>query len=232
MAFLYETHLHSSPASRCGVSPSDSYIEPYKKAGYTGAILTNHFFNGNSGIDRSLPWEERVHLYCEDFYKMAEAAKDKDFDVFFGLEFNFHGDEYLIFGEKITEDWLLKHPEIMTLSHLELFKLIDSEGALMLQAHPYRLRSYMSGIFLHPEAVHGCEVYNAGNQPEENEKALAYAKEHDFIQTAGSDNHNVANFDGLGKTFHPGAVVFEERPKDINDFVRLLKEKKNTVTVL
>ena len=91
--YLYETHLHTKGVSACGSSEPEDYIEVYKRAGYTGLIVTDHFFNGNSGIESSLPWEEKVCKYCSGYERALAAAKGKDFDVFFGIEYNFQGDE-------------------------------------------------------------------------------------------------------------------------------------------
>ena len=59
--YIYETHLHTRGVSACGSTEPEDYIAVYKKAGYAGIFVTDHFFNGNSGIDRTLPWEEMVN---------------------------------------------------------------------------------------------------------------------------------------------------------------------------
>lgn len=94
--FLYETHLHTSEGSACGEINAADYIDFMKGRGFDGMVVTDHFFNGNSAVDRSLPWRERVLRYTEGFKKAREAAKGKDYDVLFGIEYNFDGDEYLI----------------------------------------------------------------------------------------------------------------------------------------
>jgi len=226
--YLYETHLHTKGPSACGATEPEDYIDVYKRAGYAGIIVTDHFFNGNSGIDRSLPWEERVRQFCSGYERALEASRGKDFDVFFGLEYNFDGDEYLIYG--IDKEWLIAHPEIMTQSHESLFKMIDEAGGLMIQAHPYRMRSYIKQINLHPECVHGLEVYNAGNHPEENDKALALAQEKGLPCTSGSDMHDKNLMEKFisDKSFKPGAVVFEKRLTSIFDYVSGIKNKEHT----
>ena len=56
MMYLYETHLHTSEGSACGEVPGAAYIDFMKNRGFTGMIVTDHFFNGNCAVDRSLPW--------------------------------------------------------------------------------------------------------------------------------------------------------------------------------
>ena len=48
MPYIYETHLHSCVASACGRSEPEEYIPYYKKLGYSGIFVTDHFFNGNT----------------------------------------------------------------------------------------------------------------------------------------------------------------------------------------
>ena len=223
MEYVYETHLHTSEASACGVTTGAEAVSAYKKLGYSGIFVTDHFFNGNSAIDDSLSWKEKVEAYCkgyENAKRAAEAAnaedpENSDFSVFFGIEFNFSGDEYLIYG--ITKEWLIAHPEIMRLSHNGLFKLIDSEGGLMVQAHPFRKRGYIKSINLHPNDVHAVEVYNASNEPEENVQALEYAAQHHLPGTSGSDMHNVNKIHCLGGT------AFEEKLETVQDYVSRIK---------
>lgn len=227
--YIYETHLHTKGSSACGQTEPEDYIDAYKRAGYVGIIVTDHFFNGNCGVDRSLPWEEMVKGYCAGYERALKAAEGKDFDVFFGIEYNFAGDEYLLYG--LDKEFLLAHPEIMTQTHEGLFEMVNSVGGLMIQAHPFRKRDYIKSINLHPECVHGLEVYNAGNHPEENAKAVILAQETNLPQTSGSDMHQVANIERYiaDKSFAPGGVIFPERLKSIQDYITGIKEKKHSI---
>ena len=65
MLYRYETHMHTSEASACAVSTGAQMADAHKAAGYTGIIVTDHFFNGNSAVPRDLPWEERIDLFCK-----------------------------------------------------------------------------------------------------------------------------------------------------------------------
>ena len=48
--FLYETHLHTSEASACANVSGREQARIYRKAGYAGIIVTDHFFNGNTAV--------------------------------------------------------------------------------------------------------------------------------------------------------------------------------------
>ena len=91
--FKYETHLHTSEASACGSSQGAEYISVYKKLGYDGIFVTDHFFGGNTAVSFELDWHTRVELYCKGYENaLAEAKRlnamdGGDFKVFFGILF-------------------------------------------------------------------------------------------------------------------------------------------------
>lgn len=231
MLYKYETHLHTTEASACAVSEAKEYISAYKKAGYSGLFVTDHFFGGNTSVPKSLSWEERIEQYCSGYeHARAEAeAQNKadggDFQVFFGIEQTFDGDDYLLFG--LDKKWLLSHPDVETMSHEALFDAVNKEGALMIQAHPFRLRSYISAIHLHPRDVHGVEIYNGGNKESENELAALYAEKYGFPVTSGSDIHNIA-FLEHGE-MRAGGMAFETPLESVADFIQRVKNKEGII---
>ncbi len=58
--FKYEMHLHCSEVSACARSTALQMVEAYYKADYSGVVITDHFIFGNTAIDRSLPWKEKI----------------------------------------------------------------------------------------------------------------------------------------------------------------------------
>ncbi|MBO4863343.1 MAG: PHP domain-containing protein [Eubacterium sp.] len=185
--FLYETHLHTSQASACGKVKGADYIDYMKSKGYQGIIVTDHFFNGNSCVPYNLFWKDRVEWYCSGYEDALEASKGKDFDVLFGIEFNFRGDEYLIYG--VDKKWLLDNDDILRLSREEVYKRVHQGGGVMIQAHPYRDRYYISEIILTPGICDAIEIYNAANPDNENALGYHYALELNVPMTSGSDIH-------------------------------------------
>ncbi len=235
MLYKYETHLHTCEASACGISRGAEYISVYKKLGYDGIFVTDHFFGGNTAVSSELDWEERIERYCSGYEAaLAEAGRQNgrdggSFKVFFGIEQTFQGDDYLIYG--LGKDWLLSHPEVESMGHAQLFDAVNREGGLMIQAHPFRLRDYIRAIHLHPREVHGIEVYNGGNKASENELAELYAKEYSFPVTSGSDIHNVAFAleDKSGGKMPVGGMAFETPLSCIGDYIERIKSKAGTV---
>ena len=53
--YKYEMHTHSKACSACASSSSEDIVRKAKECGYAGVFFTNHFYFGNSAIDRSLP---------------------------------------------------------------------------------------------------------------------------------------------------------------------------------
>jgi hypothetical protein len=49
--YKYETHLHTSPVSKCARASVKDVLEFYKSLGYEGIFLTNHFLDGNINVD-------------------------------------------------------------------------------------------------------------------------------------------------------------------------------------
>lgn len=215
MGYWYETHLHTREVSACAATAAADYIDFYRERGYSGIIVTDHFFRGNCGIDRKLPWKEWIEAYCRGYELAKEAGERKGFPVFFGLEENFNGDEYLVYG--LTKEWLLAHPEIMKCSRKEYYEMIHAAGGLVVQAHPHRERAYLSKVLLNPDYVDAAEIINIGNEPYMDGLAEEYAKQHGMPVTAGSDMHRIS----------PEAVtsgIETEAPlASIEDFIRLVK---------
>lgn len=211
--FLYETHLHTSEGSACGEISAADYIDFMKGRGFDGMVVTDHFFNGNSAVDRSLPWRERVLRYTEGFKKAREAAKRKDYDVLFGIEYNFDGDEYLIYG--LDEAWLLDNEDIMALDRRGVYRKVHESGGIMVQAHPYRERNYLKDIKLTADICDAIEAYNASNCDNQNALAYEYAQKLKLPVIGGSDIHY----------FHDrpmGGVLLPRRVDNTVDFARAL----------
>ena len=84
--YYYETHCHSSESSACGSNTSVEMAKAHKEMGYTGMILTDHNWGGNTAVDRSLPWRDFVDRFFEPFYAAEKWGEANDFQVFPGYE--------------------------------------------------------------------------------------------------------------------------------------------------
>ena len=220
MGFLYETHLHTCEASACGRVHGEDYISYMMNKGYSGMVVTDHFFNGNTCVPESLPWKERVDIYASGYERALKAAEGKDFTVMFGVEVNFLKDEYLVYG--IDKQWIKDHEEMMGMTRLELHDAVNKAGGIMIQAHPYRERDYLSDIKLAPAAaIDGVEIYNAANKPNMNALGYEFSLPLNLPMTAGSDIHFFYEGD-------MGGMLFENKIESITDFVRAVRGNKGT----
>lgn len=217
--FIYEMHQHTAPCSHCGHAEPVKLVNTLKSEGFAGLVITNHFFRGNTGIDRELPWADFVKAYEEDYLALKKAGDEIDFDVIFGVEEHIgNSKEILLYG--ITPEFLYAHPELRG-GELETFsKAVREFGGLVFQAHPYRSRSYIENpqLNLPVELIDGMEVFNACNPVEENLQAAQYAEEHNLLVCAGSDAH-YENFE------HRFGIACEHRIKDSFELAEVLKNK-------
>ena len=202
--YKYELHLHTKEGSACASLDGAAQARLYKSLGYDGVFITDHFFGGNTAVPRNLPWEQRIHLFCEGYRHAKEEGDRIRLKVFFGLETGFSGTEFLIYG--VTEEWLAAQTDMMSWSIEEQYEHVHAAGGLVIHAHPFREASYIPQILLYPEHVDGVEVYNVENDrrdPKFNERALEYARKHHLPMTGGGDAHHQNSCHGGIRTEHP-----------------------------
>ncbi len=213
--YKVETHLHTSEASLCSEVCARDMIDALKEKGYAAVFVTDHFFNGNTAIDRSLEWCEQIDRFCKG-YENAKARGDEiGVKVFFGLEFNNRGNEFLIYN--ISKQWLKEHNEIMWLDIEDALNLFRSAGAFVIHAHPFREAWYVEKMRVFPNCVDAVEVFNGKNTPERtNEKALKFALDNNLLMTAGSDAHKTDEI--------LCGCVFNKPIETESDFISQLKE--------
>ncbi len=226
--YAYETHLHTAEASKCARSTGAEMARAHKEAGYTGIIVTDHFFYGNTAIDRNLPWTDWVERFCLGYEHAKEEGDRIGLQVFFGWEANYQGTEFLING--LSKEWLLKHPEIVDCTIQEQFDMVHEAGGMVVHCHPYREEPYIPEVRLFPEytdavetvnATHSSRFSKAHNDPEFDVKALAYAEKYGFPQTAGSDVHSTEVL--------CGGIAFSRKLSDSKDYIKAIMGREERV---
>ncbi len=211
--YLYELHCHDNAVSACGHWTPEEMVRFYANRGYAGIVVSNHLMNGNCKVDRSLPWQDQVEMYCSGYERAKEEGEKYGVDVFFAFEYsaNTHykqpvgantykdtiaGCDFLIFG--LDKEWLLSKEEgILFLPVNHFLKMVKEDGGTVIHAHPFRLaKGYMDHISLFPEYTDGIEILNANPNTigVPNRVAEAYAKEYGFFPTAGSDAHGIETY--------------------------------------
>ena len=217
MTYLYETHLHTSQGSACGVSGGREYIEKYLDLGYTGIIVTDHFFGGNCAVDRSLPWGRWVEAFCRGYEEAREEGARRGLDVFFGWEQTFDGDDYLVYG--LDKEWLLEHSEARRWNRKQQFDEVRRYGGCVVQAHPFRQAYYINCVHLSSGCVDAVEIANGGNEPSCDALARLYSEKLGLPATAGSDRHNAENV----RPDTVFGVYLDKKMESIGDYVKAIR---------
>ncbi len=104
--YRYELHLHSSACSRCGRQTMEEIVCALREKNLTGAVITNHFYYGNTAVDKTLPWRDFVMAYQEDYLYGARLAQEAGVKLLFGIEEGVsedRGKEVLIYGVPAAE---------------------------------------------------------------------------------------------------------------------------------
>ena len=217
MKYKYQLHTHTTPTSKCSRMTPKELAEALHNAGYAGCVVTNHFMNGNTGVSRELSWEDFVAAYERDYLECKAEGEKYGLDILFGIEEGVGGaSEILCYG--VTPKMLSEHPELRRCNS-ELWSSVMHElGVLVINAHPYRVTRLDANPKPLPlERIDGIELYNYWNQPEYNEKAEAFAKEHPgLILTSGGDTHEP-------ETVGCGGIATDERLSDIEKLCEILR---------
>lgn len=211
MSFLYETHLHTLPVSRCAKADVRENLSFYKQLGYDGVFITNHFIDSAKDKRWTPSYEDNIRYFFSDYEQGCEIGAELGLKVFFGMETTTGGSDFLIYG--LDKEWFLANPQIMDMKKREQLEFFGENGALVIQAHPFREAKYIDHIRLFPRSVHGVESINACRTDFENELARQYAENYRLLHFAGSDNHQCSARPSLA------GIEFETPLLDERDFV-------------
>lgn len=213
--YKYETHMHTAEASACASSGGAEMAEKYKAEGYTGIIVTDHFFNGNTAVPRNLPWSERIEIFCSGYEHAKKRGDEIGLDVFFGFEYGDGGSDFLVYG--LDKSWLLENDHILDIGLTKFLEYVRSCGGKVVQAHPFRDYEYIRSTTHAPHFVDGIEIINSSHtDPAFNERAKIYAGWYDLPVTSGSDAHNTTN------RWYGGGVLSEERFTSALDYANAM----------
>ena len=222
--FYYELHSHTNAASLCSIVEPEEYIRFYIDKGYSGMVVTDHFYHGNTSVNRRLPWDMFIDEYCEGYNRAKREGDKHGFVVLFGFEQKFcdGNDEYIVLG--ISPEWLKNHSEIRDMKRTEFFETIKKAGGFVIQAHPFRERFYISDIRLSLDYVDAIEVLNLGDTDEQSRRSYEYAKNLGLPMTGGTDIHSIENRDEVG------GLAFEKKVNTIEEFIEEIKSGRAHIT--
>ena len=212
--YLYETHLHTSPVSRCASATVRDTIEYYKAAGYAGVFMTDHFLPSQiPGREDTPSYAERIEYYFSAYEEGRKIGEEIGLDVFPGIEMAQGWAHILVYG--VDKEWCLRHEDMDKMKKSELMTIMHEDGALLVQAHPFR--TVKEEVVLFPRHVQGVEIFNASRNEFENKLARQYCENYSHIPFAGSDNHTA------GRRTVFGGMATERPVKSVEDFVQMVQ---------
>lgn len=184
--YKYETHLHTDETSPCGRVKAADAVRIYHAAGYTGIIVTDHYYSGFFEIHPLISWDKKISLYLDGYQKAFAEGQRLGLDVHLGMEIRFdeNGNDYLVYG--FDTEFLRRHKNLYRLSLKEFRELTANKGIVVVQAHPFRVNMTPAP----PALLDGVEIYN-GNPRHDSSNHLSeqYARENGLKMLSGSDFH-------------------------------------------
>jgi len=222
--YFYELHCHMQETSRCGRSPAWEMVADYKKRGFSGMVITDHFVNGYSYAAEPTGWQAKIDAFMKGYDEARKAGEALGLKVYFGLEYTYRkgtGEDYLVLG--LTEEMVRQDLVDCDQWHLDHFIFtVHQLGGIVIRAHPYRQADYIT----HPAPqrpgldVDAIEVFNGGNEREQyNMQAMEWALREGKPMVAGSDTHHISR----NATDYIG---LEEEAKDYAALCAAIREGK------
>ncbi len=213
MSYKYELHCHTGEVSACATALAKKTVERYKKAGYDGIVITDHFSGLTFSPFSYFKHSQNAERYLKGYREALKAAGD-DFTVLLGMEirFLFTPNDYLVYG--IDEDFVRNTGNFLFDNQQKLYEKVHSAGGILVQAHPFR--GYVKRA--DPRYLDGVEVFNGKTKnPVENDSSLMWAKSEGLdIHTSGSDYHHP-----VSKIL--GGIETNEKIRNNDDLLRVLR---------
>ncbi len=188
--FRYETHFHTDETSPCGKVPAATGVRLYHQAGYSGIIVTDHYFRGFFDTHPFGRWEKKIDLFLKGYRKALEEGLRLGLDIQLGMEIRFDNDpnDYLVYG--FDEDFLKCNKKLYRLDLKKFRELTSGCGIATVQAHPFRPGMVPAAL----ELIDGIEVYNGNPRHDSrNDLAFEHAQANGLRMISGSDFHRIGD---------------------------------------
>ena len=221
LMYRIETHLHTTYISHCGWLGAQAIMKYYSACGYDAICVTDHYNRecfDYADIDLTTPGS-KTQAFLLGYHRLKREAEKYNIRMYAGAELRFDGsdNDYLLYG---FHDELLADPDRVMREGLAAFApQYRADGALLVQAHPFRKKCTPAPA----EYLDGIEVLNLNPRHDShNDLALAYAKEHHLIMTAGSDCHRPGDQGTTG-------ILSDTLPEDSFGLADLLRSGNYTI---
>lgn len=213
--YKYETHLHTYETSPCGKVKAEEAVRIYHNAGYTGIVVTDHYFNGFFEAHPFISWDKKVNLFLAGYKKAFAVGQKLGLDVLLGMEIRFseNPNDYLVYG--FDEDFLRKYKKLYKLNLKTFRELTVDKGIIIIQAHPFR----PDMVPAPPSLIDGVEAYNGNpRHTSSNHLAVQYARDNGLKMLSGSDFHQPHDA-------ARGGIIVNER-LNIDSFVDVFRKDR------
>lgn len=218
--YKYDIHIHTSETSNCGKVPGKELVRIYRKAGYQGIVITDHYYEGFFEMQDS-SWDKKVEYFLEGYYNALDEGIKLGLHVLPGMEITFaeNYNDYLVYG--IDEHFLKENKELYKLGLEGFRKLTCGTEIILVQAHPFRPLMIQAP----PCLLDGIEVYNGNVRHDaRNHLAKQYALENGLIMLSGSDFHQKVDA-------ARGGIIFNEEVRTPKELVNAIKKGKITALI-
>ena len=216
LEYIYkiDTHAHTKENSPCGKISARALVGLYKKYGYSGVNITDHF--AYYIIDENADPDKEVERFYRGSQIAAEEGEKLGINIYHGVEYRLESEysrnEYLLFGT--TREFLKKSIRYFHRTYRDFYDFAKSEGVLVFQAHPFR-----DGMTPTPDCCDGAEVFNAHpGHDSRNDRAFGYAKSFGLRMLAGSDCHDIGHAGRSG-------ILSKYIPQNDIEFYELIKSE-------
>ena len=213
MPYKTELHMHTNNISVCAHATPEQAILSYQKSGYRTIVVTNHMNRPAFSHMEKAPWEEKIAWFLQEQKRIQQYAT-ADFSILTGFELRFdeNHNDYLIYGA--SDEFLLRHGDLMSMTLQEFRPLAQENGILIYQAHPFRHKMTLMDETL----LDGLEAYY-GNERHQSHNFLTvtWANYTHLSMISGSDYH---------RPHDPcnGGILTPEPITDISGLMKVLKE--------
>lgn len=218
--FCLDPHVHTIGTSFCGKIKGTVVADLYKKAGYDGIVLTNHYKRKYFEKYPGVSWQEKIDYFLLEYNQAVVQGQKIGLKVLLGMEIQFNNSpcEYLVYG--FDEPFLRTYPALYNLGIKGFRKFVDSLNTtydiLIFQAHPFR--PGMNPVA--PHLLDGVEVHNGNpRHNSHNHLALAFAQINHLKMISGSDFHRLTD---LAR----GGIILSHNIATESDLVGILRENR------
>lgn len=225
--YKFDIHCHCAQGSACAKALVRDLVRAYKKAGFDGIVLTDHFYARTAAMHGD--YKAGVNNQWQTYLTAKEEGDACGLTVLFGFEYRWDIYDFLVYG--LGPDFMLANPDMFAIPFAEFAKRVHDCGGYIIQPHPFR---YLKApIYIPIDEVDAIEIYNGShsdvNSPYPafyNDLAEHFAREMTCIGTAGSDTHRVTD-DGRPNRY--AAMLFEEKIETVDDLIAQIKNQKFTI---